>query len=127
MKKIGIDKNFIERQKEKLLKKKLSLLNKVHAGDDLTQSPDEVIEEGDQAQIYFNQNISFGIREKDIAVIRDIDLALEKIEKNQYGVCEVFDRPIEVKRLEKIPWARLCIEAAEEQEREHTGEFKIAS
>lgn len=42
------------------------------------------------------------------AQLRDVDAALEKIEKGTYGICEVSGEPIEEDRLEANPSARTC-------------------
>lgn len=41
--------------------------------------------------------------------LNNIILALEKIEKGEYGVCEVSGTPIEIERLEANPAARTCM------------------
>lgn len=41
--------------------------------------------------------------------VNNIILALEKIEKGEYGVCEVSGAPIEIERLEANPAARTCM------------------
>lgn len=40
--------------------------------------------------------------------LKDISLALEKIKKGNYGICEKCKREIEVERLKIIPEARFC-------------------
>jgi DnaK suppressor protein len=40
--------------------------------------------------------------------LRDINLALEKIKKGNYGICEKCGKEIEHDRLEAIPEARFC-------------------
>jgi len=40
--------------------------------------------------------------------LRDINLALEKIKKGNYGICEKCGKEIEIDRLEAIPEARFC-------------------
>ena len=50
--------------------------------------------------------------------LKDIDLALEKIEKGTYGTCEGTGKKIPAVRLQHIPWARYTIEYAEKLERE---------
>ena len=45
----------------------------------------------------------------------NIKLALEKIEKGTYGVCEVSGEPIEEERLEANPAARTCTAHIEEK------------
>lgn len=41
--------------------------------------------------------------------LQDINLALEKIEKNKYGKCEKCQKEISEKRLEVYPEARFCL------------------
>jgi DnaK suppressor protein len=38
----------------------------------------------------------------------EIDDALQRIERGEYGLCEACGRPIELERLEVMPMARLC-------------------
>jgi len=116
------DTNFIVRQKEYLLKLRNDLLNaiKYKSTEDLHIPSDEIVEDGDQAQTYINQNVTFGLRERELSRLREIESALLRIENGSYGFCEETDEPIEKKRLEKVPWARLSIAAAEEKEREQS-------
>ena len=46
------------------------------------------------------------------AEIRNIDNALTKMEEGGYGRCEACRRPIKLKRLRAIPWARHCVQCA---------------
>jgi len=41
--------------------------------------------------------------------LKNINLALEKIKKGKYGICEKCKKPISAKRLKISPEARLCI------------------
>lgn len=113
-------KDFLAKQKEKLLTLKQELMNSIKqkTNEDLHISPDQTVEDGDQAQTYLNQNVSFGLREREIFRLREIEAALARIEEGTYGLCEESDEPIGKKRLEKMPWTRLSIEAAEQLERE---------
>ena len=114
------DNRFILNQKEQLLKLRNELLNaiKYKSTEDLHIPSDEIVEDGDQAQTYINQNVSFGLREREISRLREVESALMRIENGSYGFCEETDEPIEKRRLQKVPWARLSIAAAEEKERE---------
>jgi len=40
--------------------------------------------------------------------LRNIELALEKIKKGNYGICERCKKEIEIERLEAIPEAKFC-------------------
>ena len=42
-------------------------------------------------------------------VMHDIEAALAKFEDGSYGACEQCDEPIAPKRLQALPWARLCV------------------
>jgi len=46
--------------------------------------------------------------------LKDIEEALEKIKKSAYGQCEKCQKKIEIKRLEVIPEARLCLKCGKE-------------
>ncbi len=41
--------------------------------------------------------------------LRDVERALDKIDRGTYGVCERCGRQISIERLEALPWAVLCI------------------
>lgn len=113
------DKKFIQQQQDRLFKTREEILNhlKTASNEDMHISPDQTTEDGDQAQAYLDQNVSFGLKERELHRLREVEAALERIDQGVYGICEETDEPISKKRLEKMPWARLCIEAAEALER----------
>jgi RNA polymerase-binding protein DksA len=47
----------------------------------------------------------------------EVDDALLRIERGEYGVCEVCGKPIELERFEAQPTARLCEEDARREDR----------
>jgi len=52
-------------------------------------------------------------RSESVAVeIRNIDTALTRMAEGDYGRCEACRRPIRVKRLQAVPWARHCVKCA---------------
>jgi len=44
--------------------------------------------------------------------LRNIDTALTRMAEGDYGRCEACRRPIRVKRLQAVPWARHCVKCA---------------
>ncbi len=63
-------------------------------------------EEADEAQEYDNLvSLEHSLELK----LKDVNLALEKIEKGKYGKCEKCGKRIEEKRLEAVPEAKLCM------------------
>jgi len=47
-----------------------------------------------------------------LEALRDVDDAIAKLERGDYGTCESCGRPIAESRLEAMPSARLCISCA---------------
>ncbi len=45
-------------------------------------------------------------------LLKEIDDALQRIEKRTYGICEGTGKPIAKARLEAQPWAKYCVEYA---------------
>lgn len=113
------DKSFLEKQKNALLHLKSSILNhmRTHTIDELQPDRDQVVEEVDQSQVAMSQQMSMELRERELKRLHEVEEALYRIEEGSYGICEESGEAISKKRLEKLPWVRLSIEAQEEEER----------
>lgn len=63
-------------------------------------------EEADEVQEYDNLvSLEHNLELK----LKDVDLALEKMKNDKYGICEKCEKEIEEKRLEAVPEAKLCM------------------
>ncbi len=63
-------------------------------------------EEADEVQEYEKLlSVEYSLESK----LKDVNLALEKIKKGKYGVCEKCDKKISDERLTICPEARLCM------------------
>jgi DnaK suppressor protein len=62
------------------------------------------------------KSIELRTRDRERKLISKIDEALQRIEDNTYGYCEVTGKPIGLKRLEARPIATLSIEAQQMHE-----------
>lgn len=80
----------------------------------LSNMPSHLAEQGSDAS---EQSVSLDLAAADRKLIREIDDALDRIERGTFGLCELTGKPIKNDRLEEIPWARHSIEAARELER----------
>jgi len=78
-----------------------------------TQTPDL----GDRAVDAISREISYELTVSERAIVRRIDHALERIEKGTYGACLNCNKPIQVGRLQAVPWARHCIACEELHDR----------
>ena len=81
-------------------------------GVDQDSLPDEV----DQATVESEQQMKLHLRTRENILLKKITKALRKIEKGNYGICEVCEEPISIKRLEARPVTDLCIRCKEDQE-----------
>lgn len=59
---------------------------------------------------------SFMLQEHEGRLLQEIELALKRIKDGCYGYCEETGKPIGVKRLLAIPYARYCLKTQEYQE-----------
>lgn len=111
--------------KEKLLMIKSTILNSgvLRSTEDLTISSDDLPDEADLANNVINQQVTFNMRNRELDKLKNIEMALMRIEEGTYGVCEDCEEPIGMKRLNNQPWAEMCITHAEELERQQV-QFK---
>src|SRR5690606_36414979 len=68
----------------------------------------------------YEQEFTLGLVEKDRILLREINLALSKLQDGTYGICEGTGKPIGKPRLEAKPWARYSIEHARKLEQRQT-------
>lgn len=114
-----MDKNLIQKLKEKLEEKKKLLKTELKEfaekdkerkdnwqtrypsfdGGNLEEGADEVEEYVNRLPVEYSLELR----------LKDVNLALEKIKKKGYGICEKCQKPISQKRLLVSPEARLCM------------------
>lgn len=117
-----MDKKKLEHYKGLLLKHRQQILNVglLNKSEDLHVSKDDLSDETDLASSLIQQQLSCTIRDREYAKLRRIDMALDRIEEGTFGHCEECEEEIGAKRLENQPWAELCIQHAEEKEKEES-------
>jgi DnaK suppressor protein len=73
-------------------------------------------DESDLATISHDRELLYNLHESDFARLRFIQEAIKAIDYGQYGECIRCGDDIAEKRLEAVPWARLCIKCQEQAE-----------
>ena len=123
-----MDKKKLDYFRVVLLKQREQVLNGglLSNSEDLHISEEDLSDETDLATSMINQQISCSIRDRELIKLRRIDMALERISEGTYGHCEECEEEIGNKRLENQPWAELCIQHAEEKEREESQIYRQA-
>ena len=104
---------MLERQKHALL---------VEAGATLESTLNPSIEGfpdwTDQATMEVDQNCVLRLREREQHLLNKIEDAIERIDRDAFGICETCSAPISLKRLTARPVTTLCIECKTKQEYE---------
>ncbi len=66
----------------------------------------------------FDRDFALSLLSSDQDAIYEIDEALRRMERKNYGICELTGKPIPKSRLEAIPWTRFTVQAQAQLERE---------
>lgn len=69
----------------------------------------------DSAQSTAERNKVLAVIERLRENLHDVDVALGKIDKGTFGVCERCGEAISPERLEAIPYARLCVKCKQKE------------
>ena len=89
-------------------------LKKSHSTGDLSSMP---IHMADLGSDNYEQDFALGLMNSERKLLQEIDEALERIEKKNYGICLGTGKPIGKVRLEAQPWAKYSIEYARKLEK----------
>jgi len=115
-----MEKDFIEKMKEKLLAEKKEILQHLAS----TNSDfEKLLESGegqdsiDMASDDIDRKLLEALGSKNMNRITLIDNALARIEQNKYGLCISCGKKIPEARLEALPYALKCVECKSHEER----------
>ena len=98
---------------EKVLRSRLAELK--NYVDQLRREPvieNDVDDEVTQASRTVNREFVIATMEREFRTISEIEQALERIAKKEYGVCVTCEKTIPDNRLQAIPWTRRCVDCA---------------
>lgn len=112
----------IAKFKKRLETMHLQMTRMLRGSAEEIKRPDEATgysqHQADQGTDDFDRTISLEVTGREYETIRQIERALEKIEENTYGICDVSGKEIPIKRLEAMPYASMTVEAQEKLEKE---------
>jgi len=60
---------------------------------------------------------SFMVASLQGGILAELEEALDRMENGGYGICAICEQPIHPKRLEAIPYAKLCLDCKAKEER----------
>lgn len=113
-----LKKSEIEHFKKRLLELRAKLTGSLReSSQEVKQSQDKGSRysqhQADQGTDDFDRTVSLELNSQELGQLKQIDRALEKIEENTYGICDVTEEEIPIKRLEAIPYATMTVKAQE--------------
>jgi DnaK suppressor protein len=112
-----LKKSDIERFRKRLLDMKAQYTNLVRHVSEEVKTTDESKgysqHQADEGTDDFDRSISLQVSGEEFKILRQIDRALEKIDENTYGICDITNEEISVPRLEAIPYATMTVKAQE--------------
>lgn len=111
-----ISAKLVEECRQKLLKAKGEILNRVREARLNLDNEDKGGDEGDQTVRVLAEAEFLNMHERLRGQLMEIESALARVENGSFGICEETEEPIEPERLRAIPWTRLSIEGAEIRE-----------
>jgi DnaK suppressor protein len=108
----------LERFRKKLLEKRKELIKEVQSSSSssMETGSDGIQDIADQASSAYTKEFLLSVGDEERRILKQIDIALDKIKKGSYAKCEHCKSPISLKRLEALPFAQLCIACKEKEE-----------
>ena len=116
-----LKKNEIDHFKKRLLELRAQVMQTIEGSKKEVTAPDEAKgysqHSADEGTDDFVKQINLEVTNKEFGLLRQIDRALEKIEEGNYGICDITEEEIPIKRLEAIPYATMTVKAQEKFEK----------
>lgn len=111
----------VEEFKNRLHQMRVQLTHTLEGTTRDVKRPDEATgysqHQADQGTDDFDRTISLEVSTKEYQLLRQIERALEKIEDNTYGICDVSGEEIPLARLEAVPYATMTVKSQEKFEK----------
>lgn len=118
---MALTKKQIEKFKHQLVEMRAHLTTQLSGQEAAVKVPEEgrgySQHQADEGTDDFDRRISIELTSQERDLVRKIDRALEKIEEDSYGQCDVTGQEIPIKRLEAIPYASMTRDAQEQMEK----------
>lgn len=118
---------FIQKQRQRLLDLRDDLVDAMSGmtRDTIRNAPEgseasgSGMHQGDAGSDAYDRDFALSVLAKEQDALYEIEQALRRIQKGNYGTCEISGRKIPQPRLEAIPFARLTVECQAQWEKEY--------
>ncbi|MBC7362545.1 MAG: TraR/DksA family transcriptional regulator [Candidatus Aminicenantes bacterium] len=121
--KLKLSKKEKEEFRKLLLEKKNSIIKKLSQfyNESKEIETDTALDLVDKAETSYTKEFLLGLTDSERDQLVMIDQALERLEKDEFGLCQICHKEINKKRLQIIPWTPYCISCQEKKEGESKG------
>ena len=114
----------LEQYKKALLKLKKDYVHDINSmsknpgssGNESSDVSGHVQHMADVATDMYDREFNLGLASTEREVLNKVDEALERIEKNAYGICVECEKPVPAARLKAIPYVETCVKCQEKLE-----------
>jgi DnaK suppressor protein len=105
--------------KKMLLELKENLLKEVIVNQEagMEANGDDVLDLADQASDAYDRELASSLSETERSRLQAVEKALHRVDQGTYGVCETCEKMIALPRLKALPFARLCMNCQEIEEK----------
>jgi DnaK suppressor protein len=113
-----MDQKRLKLYRERLLQKKSEMLEVYRKNKSYGKEADEegAQDIADKASSSYAKEFLFSLSNSERETLHLVDEAILRLDSNRFGVCGVCQEEMDRKRLEAVPWARLCLPCQEKQE-----------
>ncbi|MDD8020591.1 MAG: TraR/DksA family transcriptional regulator [Acidobacteriota bacterium] len=104
--------------KKLLLERKKSIIRKLSQfyNESKEIETDTALDVVDKAETSYTKEFLLGLTDSEREQLQLIDQAIDRLEKGEYGLCQVCHKEIGKKRLQIVPWTPYCISCQEKIE-----------
>ena len=113
-----MDQKKVKAFRERLLQKKREILEafRKNKNDGMEADGEATQDIADKAANSYTKEFLFSLSSTERDLLQMVDQALLRIDERRFGVCAVCEEEMNLKRLEAVPWAKLCLSCQEKQE-----------
>ena len=96
----------------------LDVLSEVYSETKDSENTGIAMDMADKAESSYTKEFLLSLSDTERKQLQLIDEALGRIEKGDYGICQMCNVKISKKRLDAVPWAPYCIDCQQKAEEE---------
>lgn len=113
-----LNKKEKEKYRKKLLQKKEEIVHKISEAYSESKELESGIAQdvADKAESSYTKEFLLSLTHTEREQLFLIDGALKRIEKSEFGICQLCHKNISKKRLDAVPWTPYCIDCQEKEE-----------